>query len=537
MASPDTESLVSCRELSIGYQAANGVAKAVVSSASFEVRMGEAIGFVGESGSGKSTLARALLGYRRSGGVFMGGTLHFRDTELTNASTQAIARLRGISIAMVPQNPLASLTFHRTVGQQMLEVLITRAALSWQAAHSRMLELLSRTGIQQPDVIAARYPHQLSGGQRQRVVIAAALACDPALIVLDEPTTALDRSTAAQVLDLVKEVREKSGAALVLVTHDLHAVSKVCDRVLVMKDGRIVEEGTVSQVFRTPQTAYARELIAASLQIDADNVPQPAAPAPRLLRMSKLNFSYGSQARWLRKTIGRPVLQDVTLELAKGEILGVIGESGSGKTTLGSILCGMLALQAGEIEFDGRPLPGRLASRSKEQLRRIQMIFQDPLSSLNPRKTVADAVLRPLKIYKRVSEREGRAQAARLLDELGMGQEYLDRFPRSLSGGQQQRVAIARAFAAEPDLLICDEITSALDASIQGQVLEQLLEMQRRRQAAMLLITHDLSVIWKLAPRVIVMKDGVVVEQGETAQVFLQPRHPYTAMLVASTTN
>jgi len=532
----DVDSLVVADKLCMAYHAADGSMQQVVYDVSFSIAPGEAVGFVGESGSGKSTVARALLGYRRAGGVFKSGSLKFNGHELTSATPQALQAMRGRAVAMVPQNPLSSLTFHRRVGSQIIEVLQTRAGLKGAEAHRRMLELLTRTGISAPEKIARRFPHELSGGQRQRVVIAAALACNPALLVLDEPTTALDKTTEAQVLDLVRDVRRDSRAALVLVTHDLNAVARVCDRVLVMKDGRVEEQGTVRQVFSMPKTDYAKMLMAASLQIDPSNAPVQGDCGNELVRISDLKFTY-PQGGWIfSRSAGTVALNNISLDLAKGNILGVIGESGSGKSTLGMLIAGILSDTGQHIRWEGKPLPTSLKKRSPSQLRRIQMIFQDPLSSLNPRKTVGDAIIRPLQVFMNLDALEARSRAVTLLQELGMEAEYLDRYPRSLSGGQQQRIAIARAFAADPDLLICDEITSALDASIQSQVLEQLLTMQRRRNAAMLMITHDLSVIWKMAPQVLVLKNGNVVEAGETAKVFARPQSAYTAALIAAAT-
>ncbi len=537
MALPGTEPLVRCDGLSIGYADPHGRLVPVVSDVSFAIMPGEAVGIVGESGSGKSTLARALLGYRRAGSAFLGGRLLYRDTDMATAKvTPAVAALRGTSVAMVPQNPLASLTFHVPVGRQVVEVLRTRAGLGRAAASDRMLELLHRTGLPEPAELARRYPHQLSGGQRQRVVIAAALACNPDLLVLDEPTTALDKTTEAQVLELVADLRRQSGAALVLVTHDLNVVARVCDRVLVMKDGRIVEDGTVGRVFSRPRTAYARQLLGAALLIDPERAPQRRPQAAELLTLREVAFSH-TRAGWFgRAPTVRRTLDEITVDIGRGEVLGVIGESGSGKTTLGLLLAGMLAPQAGAIRFEGHPLAPHVARRTRDQRRRIQMVFQDPLSSLNPRQTVGSALTRPLRHFFGLDRKTARERSAALLASLGMGPEYLDRFPRQLSGGQQQRVAIARAFAAEPDLLICDEITSALDASVQAQVLDYLLELQRGSAAAMLVITHDLAVIWKVAPRVIVLKDGRIVEQGATEAVFSRPTDRYTADLLESAT-
>jgi peptide/nickel transport system ATP-binding protein len=538
VALPEAEPLVRCLDVSIGYATQDAERVPVVRNVSFDLQPGEALGIVGESGSGKSTLARALLGYRRSGSVFLGGSVSLRGTDLLSAPEHVVRGLRGIAVSMVPQNPLSSLTFHRRVGDQVIEVLRTRAGLDRASAGTRMLALLSRTGLPDPASIARRFPHQLSGGQRQRVVIAAALACDPVLMVLDEPTTALDKTTEAQVLALIAELRRQSGAALVLVTHDLNVVARVCDRVLVMKDGEVVEDGPVARVFGSPRSPYARSLLDAALVVDAGAacVPPPADSSP-LLRVSAACFAYARGRAWWRgRATQAPALDRIDLQIGRGDVLGVIGESGSGKSTLGMLVAGLMAPDSGSLSFDGTSLGTDVAKRSAEQRRRIQMIFQDPLSSLNPRQTVGTAIARPMHHFFGLRRDEARARAAALLLQLGMGEHFLDRFPRQLSGGQQQRVAIARAFAARPDLLICDEITSALDASIQAQVLGQLSAMQRESAAAMMVITHDLSVIWKMAPRVIVLRGGRIIEAGDTATVFTRPRDPYTATLLESAT-
>ena len=534
---PESRQLVRCERLSIGYASTSGEPVRVVSDVSFTLGPGEALGIVGESGSGKSTLARALLGYLRGGGHFLGGSLVVDGTDVVTGDARAIAALRGLKVAMVPQNPLSSLTYHVRVGRQVEEVLMTRRGMTRAQARIRTLELFTEMGLPDAAACAGRYPHQLSGGQRQRVVIAAALACDPALLVLDEPTTALDKTTEAQVLALVETVRRTSGAALVLVTHDLNVVARICDRTLVMKDGRIAEAGAVSDVFSQPRTEYARELLAAALVIDPERAPTQPPPSEPMLDVEGVGFAYGRQGWWpSAPRVQTRTLDGINIRIGRGEVLGVIGESGSGKTTLGLLVAGMMAAGQGRMRFEGANLAPGVAGRTKDQRRRIQMIFQDPLSSLNPRQTVGTAIMRPLRFFFGLERTAARQRAVDLLARLGMGADFLDRYPRQLSGGQQQRVAIARAFAANPDLLICDEITSALDASVQAQVLDHLLALQHETEAAMMVITHDLSVIWKIAPRVIVLKRGTVVEEGDTASVFACPRDRYTASLLEAAT-
>lgn len=538
MAQAASEPVIRCEGLSIGYVDAIGAVTRVVDDVSFRLEPGGSLGIVGESGSGKSTLARAVLGYLRGGGRFLDGRLVVDGVEVTSAAIASVRALRGLRVAMVPQNPLAALTYHMPVGRQVEEVLRSRRGLARAEAERRAVALFAEMGLPDPEEVGRRYPHQLSGGQRQRVVIAAALACDPALLVLDEPTTALDKTTEAQVLDLVQRLRSRRGTALVLVTHDLNVVADTCERVIVMKDGRIVEQGTVAAVFRKPSVDYTRTLLEASLDLSG-TAPSANTQAELLVAGRNLTFSYGAAGGgWFtrRRHQGPPTLDGVDLALGRGEVLGVIGESGSGKTTLGLILAGLLAPEKGALSLEAHSIAMIAGKRKPEMRRRIQMVFQDPLSSLNPRHSVATAVMRPLCHFFGLSRTVARQKASALLADLGLGQEYLDRYPRQLSGGQQQRVAIARAFAAEPDVLICDEITSALDASVAGQVLEELNAIRRRRGTSVILITHDLAVIWRMASRVMVLKGGLVIEEGPTADVFAAPRDPYTAALLSSAT-
>jgi ABC-type glutathione transport system ATPase component len=536
VARPDSDLLLRCKDLSIGYANDTGQVTPVVRSVSFELARGASLGIVGESGSGKSTLARALLGFLRPGGRFTGGSLEFGGLDLTRAPVAALRSLRGRQVAIVPQNPLSSLTFHLPVGEQLLEILRTRAGLGRVAARQRMHELLEHTGLPDPPSTALRYPHQLSGGQRQRVVIACALACRPELLVMDEPTTALDKTTEAQVLDLVATLRQNSQTALVLVTHDLNVVARVCERVMVMKEGHVVEQGLTSEVFGAPRTAYAGELLGSVLRIDMEQALRPATATPTLIDVERVGFAWRTGTWPWQRSRGTRVLDDVSVRVGQGEVLGVIGESGSGKTTLALTVAGLLAPQHGAIRLDAEVLAGSVQRRSTEQRRQVQMVFQDPLSSLNPRHTVARAIERPLRQFQGLSRSAAREAAARLLGRLGLDETLLNRYPRQLSGGQQQRVAIARAFAARPRLLICDEITSALDATVQARLLDQLRELQRIEGVAMLLITHDLSVIWRMAPRVVVLRGGRIVEAGPTSDVFCRPSNPYTSGLVEAAT-
>jgi peptide/nickel transport system ATP-binding protein len=529
-------SLLEVRGLDIAYRRPDGRFGPAVIDAAFSLAEGESLGIVGESGSGKSTLARALLGYCRPGGVITSGEILLEGTDILRLDRAGVHRLRGGRVAFVPQNPLSSLTPHLRVGSQVAEAVQLHRACGAREAREATLELFHAVNLPDPQRLAERFPHELSGGQRQRVVISAALAGNPRLVVLDEPTTALDKSTETQVLELVQRLRSRFNATLVYVSHDLNVIAEMCDRVLVMLEGRVVEEGATAQVYGTPAHDYTRRLIAAVPRIDRDPGPvaAPSAPEP-LLSVSGLGYRYAAGRRWpwaWRAAAERDALSDVSFDIHPGETLGLVGESGSGKSTAAAVIAGLLAPAAGTIRFDGQPLAPLAAGRSAQTRRRIQIIFQDPLSSLNPRHRIDAILARPLALFHGLSGAPARRRSVELLEALQLDPGFLDCYPRQLSGGQQQRVAIARAFAADPDLIICDEITSALDVSVQAQVLALLKGLQERSGTACLFISHDLGVIGQVAGRVVVLRDGTVREAGATQAVFRQPANEYTRLLV-----
>jgi len=525
--------LLTVSDLSIGYRNEFGNLKLAVQNLSFALKLGGSLGIVGESGSGKSTAARALLGYYRGSSERSSGQIKINGKHLDESDKDALSEVRGVEIAFVPQNPLSSLTYHLTVGYQLEEILRTRLGLDKNAAHIRALELFDQTGLPNPKEIFNRFPHQISGGQRQRVVIACALACRPKLLVLDEPTSALDKTTEKQVLELIRSLKNQINAGLVLVTHDLNVVANMCDDILVMKDGLAIENGSTQETISNPKSDYTRDLVNSVLHLDANPSSDIELNQEPLLKIYNLSHIY-SQPRWFlsRERKDNISLSNVSLTLSPGEILGVIGESGSGKSTLGNCVAGLVTATKGEIRFKGELLAPSNKNRSQSQRHTVQIIFQDPLSSLNPRQRIITAVARPIRLFFGVSLAESKKRASKLLAELGLGDEFHDRFPRQLSGGQQQRVAIARAFAAEPELIICDEITSALDANTQAQVLDILRELQVKRSTALLLITHDLAVVWRMAKRVLVLKNGLVHEHGETIDLFKNPKTEYTQSLL-----
>ncbi|KPU97272.1 hypothetical protein APR52_11390 [Variovorax paradoxus] len=525
--------------LGIGYRRADGEIVGAVRGVEFTVEAGSSLGIVGESGSGKSTVARALLGHCRAGGVITAGAVRIAGEDILRLDEPARRRLRGRHIAFVPQNPLSSLTPHMRIGDQVDEAVRHLRGCGAAEARARTLELFEATNLPDPKGICARFPHELSGGQRQRVVIATALAGDPGVLVLDEPTTALDKTTEVQVLELVRTLRERFGTSLIYVSHDLGVISRMCDRVIVMHQGRIVEQGPAARIFGAPAHVYTRQLIAAIPRVDAEPPEREQQQAQDALLVAKdLAFSYPARRRaWFQPppATARPALAGLSFAIGRGETLGLVGESGSGKSTAASLVAGLMAPSGGSLHFDGQPLAAKATDRSPTLRRRVQIVFQDPLSSLNPRQRIAAILERPLTLFTGLRGPALRERAQALMRAMHLDPALLECYPRQLSGGQQQRVAIARAFAAEPDLIVCDEITSALDVSVQAQVLELLLELQRKTGTAYLFISHDLGVVRRMADRVVVLRHGEVREAGATRQVFDAPADDYTRLLLQAT--
>ena len=519
--------LIEAQGLSVAYADPDGRLVTVLNGIDLTLAYAGTLGIVGESGSGKTTLGRALLGHLRGGGRFSGGSLRVAGVDVTDPHAVAAARLRGQIVAMAPQNPLASLTHHIPIGRQIEEVLRLRAGLGRAEANQRALDLMAETGLPDPTNLARRYPHQLSGGQRQRVVIAAALACDPRLLVLDEPTSALDKTTEAQVLALITRLCAARGTGLVLISHDLSVIARVCEEALVMRSGKVVEHGPTARVLSAPQHPFTKTLLAAAR---GTQTPRPATGmAKPVLVAQDLVFGW----KGARKA-SSPAIDGVQFRLHPGETLGIIGESGSGKSTLAALIAGLVGPVSGELSLDDVALAPLSSQRRADDRRRLQLVFQDPLSSLNPRQRCGAAVMRPLQMYFGMSRSTARVEALALFEKLGLDPALADRFPRQLSGGQQQRVAIARAFAARPDVLVCDEITSALDAAVQVQVLDHLRQMQAEAGCAVLMITHDLAVLRRMCTRFIVLERGRIVESGATLTGLAAPQSAAFKALVAA---
>ncbi len=525
------EDLLRIEDLAVEFGHGDGAVRAV-DGVSFAVGAGERVALVGESGSGKSVTALSVLRLL-DGARHPRGRILWRGEDLLAAGEARLRAVRGAEVAVVFQEPMSALNPLHSVGRQICEALELHLGLAGDAARARAVELLGRTGIAAPARRFDAYPHQLSGGQRQRAMIAIALACRPRLLIADEPTTALDVTVAAQILALIDELARELGMAVLLISHDLNLVRRFAHKVCVMRGGCLVEQGPVAALFAHPREPYTRELLAAEPERLVPERERPAG-AP-LLEGRGIGVRFPIRRGWLRREVGAVRACDgIDLALHPGETLGIVGESGSGKTTLGLSL---LRLQdcEGVVRFDGGEL-GALSGRTLKLLRRqMQVVFQDPFASLSPRLCVEAIVGEGLRIHAPELDRtERRARIVRVLEEVGLSADALWRYPHEFSGGQRQRIAIARALVLEPKLLLLDEPTSALDATVQKQVLGLLRELQCRRGVAYLLISHDLKVIRALAHRVLVMRDGRVVEQGETAALFAAPQHPYTRELLCA---
>ncbi len=532
---PSSTPLLDVRNLSVTF-AGRGRAAAVdaVKGVSLSLDRGETLALVGESGSGKSVTALSILQLLPYPLAAHGpqSSIRFAGEELIGASPEQLRRVRGDRVGIVFQEPMTSLNPLHTLERQVAEILLVHRRMSPRAARGRTLELLRLVGLPDAESRLGAYPHQLSGGQRQRVMIAMAIANEPDMLIADEPTTALDVTIQAQVLALLRELRDQLGMALLLITHDLTIVRRMAERVAVMTSGEIVESGPTDAIFDRPRHPYTRRLLAAEPKGRA----APArAGAPLLIEAEALRVWFPIRRGVLRLVRGHVKAVDgVSLALRAGMTLGVVGESGSGKTTLGLALLRLTAA-TGQIRFAGRDIEG-LTHRQLRPLRReMQIVFQDPYSSLSPRLSVAQIVEEGLKVHRlSANAAERRRLIETALAEVGLDPAAADRYPHEFSGGQRQRVAIARALVLEPRLVVLDEPTSALDMSVQAQIVELLRELQMRRGLGYLFISHDLRVVRALAHEILVMKDGRIVEAGPTEQIMTQPRHPYTRALMAA---
>ena len=600
-----TAALIDISDISIGFTGKSGATLPVLRNIDLQVSPGESVGLVGESGSGKSTLALATMGYLKRGLRLLDGSVHFKGNDMFGLARGELELIRGGQLALIPQNSGQSLTPTLRVGAQLNESLRLHSTLPEAQHAAKVIELLGQVRLPDPDTIIRRYPHELSGGQQQRVAIAMALAGEPEALLLDEPTTGLDVTTQAHILELLRDIAAERNMAMVYVSHDLGAIARVCDRVVVMYAGETVLEGSTRQVLTDPAHPYARGLLASipkladpHLPIALDGRPPPpgeagtgcafadrctlaedvcravrpgldptaigekvrchlrdrveslsqevegaapvryAAKADTALTLDDLSITY-ARPSLLNQLLGRkgdmaPTVDDVSIAVGRGETLGLVGESGSGKSTILKAVAGLLPPAGGAIRAAGEPLPPVVERRGSDLLRRIQLIFQNPDDSLNPRQTVAEILEQPLRLYFGLTGKALRDRSADILERVRLGAHYLDRLPSQLSGGEKQRVAIARAFAAEPDIVLCDEVTSALDVSVQAAVLDLLNELKASQDTTYIFVSHDLAVVRALSDRVAVLYQGRLCEIGPSDAVYSLPSHPYTELLLGA---
>jgi len=527
--------LLSVRELSVAF--CQGARETVaVDRISFDIRKGETVALVGESGSGKSCAALSvmkLLPYPAA--CHPSGQVLFKGANLIPLSEAKMRRVRGDDISIIFQEPMTSLNPLHTIEKQITEILALHRGITGAAARARVIELLTQVGIAEPESRLGSYPHQLSGGQRQRVMIALALANEPDLLIADEPTTALDVTVQAQILKLLKDLQARLGMAILFITHDLGIVRKVADRVCVMTKGKIVEQGPVEEVFTKPTHAYTRQLLGAEPKKD----PAPPNPqGPVVVKTDNLKVWFPVKRGVLRHVVGHiKAVDGVSIELRKGETLGVVGESGSGKTTLGLAILRLIASE-GPVVFMGNELQGLRFKAMRPFRRNMQIVFQDPYGSLSPRMSVSDIIEEGLWVHHpRMPAHEREQRVIRALTEVGLEPETRFRYPHEFSGGQRQRIAVARAIVLEPTFVVLDEPTSALDMLIQCQIVSLLCKLQREHSLTYMFISHDLKVVAALASRLMVMRHGKVVEEGSAAEVFASPKTDYTRALFAAAFN
>ncbi|MCA1243496.1 ABC transporter ATP-binding protein [Stappia stellulata] len=525
----DSELVLDIRGLVVSFATNDGEVRAV-RGIDLAVRKGETVAVVGESGSGKSQTMMAAMGLLADNGRATGEVL-YRGRNLLALRPKALNAVRGAKITMIFQEPMTSLDPLYTIERQLSEPLVEHGGLSWKQASARALELLELVRIPDPADKLRAYPYELSGGQRQRVMIAMALANDPDVLIADEPTTALDVTTQAQILDLIADLQKRTGVAVVFITHDLGIVRRIADRVVVMKDGEVVETGATDALFAAPREAYTRMLLDAEPSGRKDPVPESR---PIVVGVQKLGVSFRIQQGFLKPPTILKAVDDVSLTVREGQTLGIVGESGSGKSTLGRALLQLLP-HSGRVQFEGRDISNADKAAMRSIRRQMQLVFQDPFGSLSPRMTVGQIVTEGLLVHEpSLSRRERDLRACAALEEVSLDPSVRNRYPHEFSGGQRQRIAIARTMVLKPRLVVLDEPTSALDRTIQKQIVDLLRDLQRDHGLTYLFISHDLAVVRALADTIIVMKGGRVVEAGPAEAVFAAPADPYTRELMAA---
>ncbi|MGZ3218163.1 dipeptide ABC transporter ATP-binding protein [Paracoccus sp. T5] len=526
--------LIEVRGLTVDFHAGAGTFRAV-DDVSYHVNAGETLVILGESGSGKSVSSSAIMGLIDTPpGEIVSGSILYRGQDITHLGENQRLAFNGARIAMIFQDPLSHLNPVFTIGWQLTEVYAAHGKCSAAEARRRAIAVLDRVGIPEPQTRIDWYPHQFSGGQRQRIMIAMAIALDPEVLIADEPTTALDVSVQAQVLDLLKRLQREDGLAIIMITHDLEVAASMADRIVVMSQGRIVEAGEAQAVFAAPSHAYTRKLMEALPGHDGAGA-RVADQGPPVLEVRDLVKVYGLPAGTPRNPAMPHAVNEVSFTLTKGQTLGIVGESGSGKSTVARMLLRLTPTTEGQVLWRGRDV---LTMGPKDLLayrRRVQMVFQDPYSSMNPRMSVFQIISEPWVIHRDILPKAAwRDRVRELLDLVGLQPEHADRYPHQFSGGQRQRIAIARALACDPELIICDEAVSALDVSIQMQVINLLADLRDRLGLSLVFITHDLPIVRRLADRILVMKGGRAVEEQEAEMLFRNPREDYTRTLIGA---
>lgn len=507
----------------------------IVNDVSFEIERGEVLALIGESGSGKSTISLATLGYARPGCRIAGGTVHIDGTDVLALDSDELREWRGQKVSYIAQSAAAAFNPAIKIGEQVIEGPLLHGSLNKSQAEARALELYRQLSLPDPEGIGRRYPHQVSGGQLQRLMAAMALCGSPDLLVLDEPTTALDVTTQIEVLQAFKHAIAEQGTAAVYVTHDLAVVAQIADRILVLNGGEIQEMGTTEEILHNPQHPYTKKLMAAvrppPKADDALNAREEAESGP-LLRIENVHAGYGGIGPDGKPMV--PILSDINLDIERASVIGVIGESGCGKSTLARVIAGLLPQAQGQVLLDGEALPPELEKRSRQQLQRIQIVFQMADVALNPRQKIGEILARPLAFYLDITGAAAKKRVGELLEMVELPAHFANRYPGELSGGQKQRINLARALAAEPDIILCDEVTSALDTVVGAAIIDLLKRLQDKLGVTYVFISHDLSTVASFADRIVVLYAGQMVDTGTTREVLSPPFHPYSHLLLSS---